>query len=102
MSVKIYPSFSLENFTAFSKKFGHVSDLSVSSQVIYVGNGHIGADYNTDKNAFILDEARVVSLINILEPRLGISSDKLLELFGTKLFYATQEISCHLIQHFTG
>ncbi|XP_045029102.1 GPI transamidase component PIG-S isoform X1 [Daphnia magna] len=67
----------LENFAAFSKKFRHVSDLSISSQVVYIGNGHIGADYSTDNNAFILNEEKVVSLINILEPRLGnqLSSD---------------------------
>ncbi|KAK4009316.1 GPI transamidase component PIG-S-like isoform X2 [Daphnia magna] len=66
-----------ENFAAFSKKFRHVSDLSISSQVVYIGNGHIGADYSTDNNAFILNEEKVVSLINILEPRLGnqLSSD---------------------------
>ncbi|KAI9550637.1 hypothetical protein GHT06_007636 [Daphnia sinensis] len=66
-----------ENFSAFSKKFSHVSDLSISSQVVYIGNGHIGADYSTDNNAFILNEEKIVSLINVLEPRLGnqLSSD---------------------------
>ncbi|XP_057368757.1 GPI transamidase component PIG-S-like isoform X1 [Daphnia carinata] len=66
-----------ENFAAFSKKFRHVSDLSISSQVVYIGNGHIGADYSADNNAFILNEEKIVSLINVLEPRLGnqLSSD---------------------------
>ncbi|XP_045022860.1 GPI transamidase component PIG-S-like isoform X3 [Daphnia magna] len=73
----LYISEETKNFAAFSKKFRHVSDLSISSQVVYIGNGHIGADYSTDNNAFILNEEKVVSLINILEPRLGnqLSSD---------------------------
>jgi hypothetical protein len=62
----------LENFSAFSKKFRHVADLSISSQMIYLGNGHIDASHDTEQKIFSLNEEKVVSLINILEPRLGI------------------------------
>ncbi|XP_046647983.1 GPI transamidase component PIG-S-like [Daphnia pulicaria] len=66
-----------ENFAAFSKKFRHVADLSISSQMIYLGNGHIDANHDTEQKIFSLNEEKVVSLINILEPRLGsqLSSD---------------------------
>jgi|LakMenEpi03Aug12_release.lakeMendotaPanAssembly.Ray.scaffolds.fasta_scaffold781036_2 hypothetical protein len=65
----------LGNFVAFSKKFERVSDLSISSQVIYLGNGHIKANYDTDTKNFSLNEEKVVSLINILEPRLGMNEN---------------------------
>ena len=65
----------LGNFVAFSKKFERVSDLSISSQVIYLGNGHIKANYDTDTKKFSLNEEKVVSLINILEPRLGMNEN---------------------------
>ncbi len=45
----------------------------MSSQVVYVGNGHINANHNVKEDVFILNEEKVVSLINIIEPRLGIT-----------------------------
>lgn len=56
---------------AFSNKFSSVADFTISSQVVYLGNGKIGAYHDIEQNAFILNDEKMVSLINILEPRIG-------------------------------
>lgn len=55
----------------FSKKFSVICDITVSSQIVYVGNGPVGAIFRAEKNVHIVNEEKVVSLINALEPRLG-------------------------------
>ena len=66
-----YIFYILGNLDAFSNKISVIADLSVSSQIVYLGNGHIESNHDEEKEIFILNEENVVSLINILEPRLG-------------------------------
>lgn len=51
-------------------KFASVANLSVSSQVVYVGDGMI--DASSKGSGFELNEDQVASLINALETKLGI------------------------------
>jgi len=55
----------------FSQKLAHFANLTILTQVIYVGDGNIEAHYRADSKSFTLDEDQVASLINALEPKLG-------------------------------
>ena len=54
---------------AFAKKIAGITSVSVFSQVVYLGNRRIDAEF--DQNHHRINEDKVVSLINALEPKLG-------------------------------
>ena len=60
-----------EYLSSFSTKFVEVANLTISTQVVYVGNGLINADSDETNGRFIIDEDKVATLINALEPKLG-------------------------------
>ena len=45
--------------------------MTISSQVVYVGSGPINADFDAAKGLHGIDEDKVATLINALEPKLG-------------------------------
>ena len=49
----------------------YFANLTILTQVIYVGNGNIDADYKADSKTYAVDEDQVASLINAIEPKLG-------------------------------
>lgn len=55
----------------FSQKLAYFANLTILTQMIYVGDGNIRADYRADSKSYTLDEDQVASLINALEPKLG-------------------------------
>jgi len=55
----------------FSQKLNYFANLTILTQVIYVGNGNIDADYKADSKTYAVDEDQVASLINAIEPKLG-------------------------------
>ena len=61
----------------FVNKFAYLADLTVSTQVIYLGNGQIDATFDRRIDAHVLNEDKVASLINALEPKLGRKPHKL-------------------------
>ena len=58
---------------AFANQFSTVANLAISSQVVYIGDQTIKSNYNSEEGFHFLNEGNTVSLINILEPRLGSS-----------------------------
>ena len=59
----------LDYLNLFTKKIADITNVSVFSQTVYLGNRRIDAEF--DQNHHLINEDKVVSLINALEPKLG-------------------------------
>lgn len=61
----------LDYLKKFTKKIATISNVSVFSQMMYLGNRRIDAEFDKNLNYHIINEDKLVSLINALEPKLG-------------------------------
>jgi len=62
---------SLDYINVFAKKIAGITSVSVFSQAVYLGNRRIDAEFDQNQNHYRINEDKVVSLINSLEPKLG-------------------------------
>jgi len=61
----------LDYLNLFTKKIADITNVSVFSQTVYLGNRRIDAEFDQNQNHHLINEDKVVSLINALEPKLG-------------------------------